>query len=402
MIRDLGLTKSNAELLTSRLKQWNLLDESVQIADQRKRHQAFSSFFTSQDGLCFCHNVTGLFQEIGIDCNPNEWRLFIDSSSRSLKAVLLHNGNKYPSLPLAHSVHLKEDYNSVKTLLAALKFDEYGWDVIGDFKMVSFLMGLQGGWTKFPCYLCLWDSRDKKAHYHKRDWPQRTEFNVGSKNVKWEPLMDPRKVLMPPLHIKLGLMKQFVTALDKESVAFKYLQGFFPKLSEAKVKAGVFVGPQIKRIMECKDFSKMLSRTEKAVWNSFVAVVRGFLGNNKAENYVELVETLVNNYSKMGCRMSLKVHILDAHLDKFKENIGAYSEEQGERFHQDILDFERRYQGQYNENMTGDYIWGLHRESALLYNRKSLKRRISKFRVVNFCIILVLIHVALESFCGFL
>ena len=36
----------------------------------------------------------------------------------------------------------------------------------------------------------------------------------------------------------------------------------------------------------------------------------------------------------MGCRMSLKVHILDAHLDKFKENMGAYSEEQGERFHQ--------------------------------------------------------------------
>ncbi|XP_058879386.1 uncharacterized protein LOC131736994 [Acipenser ruthenus] len=90
LIRDLGLTKSNAELLTSRLKQWNLLDESVQVADQRKRHQPFSSFFTCQDGLCFCHNVTSLFEAIGITCNQNEWRLFIDSSSRSLKAVLLH------------------------------------------------------------------------------------------------------------------------------------------------------------------------------------------------------------------------------------------------------------------------------------------------------------------------
>ncbi|KAM5148081.1 uncharacterized protein ACMZJ9_011741 [Mantella aurantiaca] len=37
LIRDLGLTKSNAELLTSRLKQWNLLDESVQIDDQEDR-----------------------------------------------------------------------------------------------------------------------------------------------------------------------------------------------------------------------------------------------------------------------------------------------------------------------------------------------------------------------------
>ncbi|MGH0179042.1 UNVERIFIED_CONTAM: hypothetical protein FKN15_002173 [Acipenser sinensis] len=178
---------------------------------------------------------------------------------------------------------------------------------------------------------------------------------------------------MPPLHIKLGLMKQFVRALDKESAAFKYLQDFFPKLPEAKVKAGVFVGPQIKKILECNEFPKKLTSKEKAAWNSFVAVVRGFLGNHKAENYVELVENLVKNYGTMGCRMSLKVHILDAHLDKFKENMRAYSEEQGERFHQDILDFERRYQGQYNENMMGDYIWGLIRESDLQYNRKSRK-----------------------------
>jgi hypothetical protein len=53
---------------------------------------------------------------------------------------------------------------------------------------------------------------------------------------------------MPPLHIKLGLMKQFVTALDKKKAAFKFIQNFFPQLSEAKVKAGVFVGSQIKKI----------------------------------------------------------------------------------------------------------------------------------------------------------
>ncbi|KAL6467649.1 hypothetical protein MHYP_G00233260 [Metynnis hypsauchen] len=157
LIRDLGLTKSNAELLTSRLKQWNLLDESVQVTAQRKHHQVFSTFFSHQDGLCFCNNVAGLFEAIGITCNPNEWRLFIDSSCKSLKAMLLHNGNKYPSLPVAHSVHLKEEYTSVKMLLGALKYDEYGWEVIGDFKMVSFLMGLQGGFTKYPCFICLWD-----------------------------------------------------------------------------------------------------------------------------------------------------------------------------------------------------------------------------------------------------
>ena len=76
LIRDLGLTKSNAELLTSSLKQWNLLDESVQVTDQIKRHQTFSSFFSRQDGLYFCNNVAGLFEAIGISCNPREWRLY--------------------------------------------------------------------------------------------------------------------------------------------------------------------------------------------------------------------------------------------------------------------------------------------------------------------------------------
>ena len=55
--------------------------------------------------------------------------------------------------------------------------------------------------------------------------------------------------------------------------------------------------------------------------------------------------------------MSLKVHILDSHLDKFKENRGGCSEEQGECFH--------RYQGQYHKNMMGDYIWGLIQENDL-------------------------------------
>src|SRR6218665_297222 len=96
--------------------------------------------------------------------------------------------------------------------------------------MVLFLMGLQGGFRIFPCFLCLWDSCGTKAHCNRDDWLQRTKFSIGQSNVKWEPLIEPQKVLMPPLHIKLGLIKQFVTALDKESAAFKYLQDLFQKL----------------------------------------------------------------------------------------------------------------------------------------------------------------------------
>ncbi len=70
----------------------------------------------------------------------------------------------------------------------------------------------------------------------------------------------------------------------------------------------------------------------------------------------------MKTYKSMGCRMSLKLHVLHWDLDVFKAHMGAYSEEQGERFHQDLHFFERRYQGQYNERILGDYVWGLIRE----------------------------------------
>jgi hypothetical protein len=48
---------------------------------------------------------------------PDQWLLFTDSSKLSWKAVLLHNGNKLPSIPLTHAVHMKETYASIQGLL---------------------------------------------------------------------------------------------------------------------------------------------------------------------------------------------------------------------------------------------------------------------------------------------
>ena len=89
-----------------------------------------------------------------MDHSPEEWRLFIDSSTRSrLKAVMPHNGNRFPSIPVAHSVHfLNEDYKNVKLLLEKINYYSYKWDVCVDFKMLGFLLGLQGGFTKYSCF----------------------------------------------------------------------------------------------------------------------------------------------------------------------------------------------------------------------------------------------------------
>jgi hypothetical protein len=60
--------------------------------------------------------------------------------------------------------------------------------------------------------------------------------------------------------------------------------------------------------------------------------------------------------------MSLKVHFLDSHLDLFPENLGAVSDEHGERFHQDISTMEKRYQGTCSPSMLANYSWKLRRD----------------------------------------
>ena len=115
--RDLGLAK--AKILSCRLKMWDLLAPSCKISKPRKRHVTFANFCTmSSDSdhpsFCYCVDIQGLFQEIGIVYSASDWRLFIDSSKQSLKAVLLRNGNLYPSIVIAHSVRMKEDRESAK------------------------------------------------------------------------------------------------------------------------------------------------------------------------------------------------------------------------------------------------------------------------------------------------
>ena len=60
----------------------------------------------------------------------------------------------YPSIPIAHSVQMKEDCESVKILplLKLIQFNDHNSDVCGDFKMIAFLLGLQGDHTKHSCF----------------------------------------------------------------------------------------------------------------------------------------------------------------------------------------------------------------------------------------------------------
>ena len=97
--------------------------------------------------------------------------------------------------------------------------------------------------------MCLWNSRDDINHFSKVQWEVREALTAGRFNVKHVPLADLKNLLLPPLHIKLGLMKCFVRAMDHQGSGFKYLkENFGSYKSDAKLTAGIFIGLEIRKL----------------------------------------------------------------------------------------------------------------------------------------------------------
>jgi hypothetical protein len=79
-VRDLELPKGKAELLASRLQQWNLLDDNVKVSAFRSRQKRLAQFFKKEGNLIACNDLDGPMTALNITHKPEEWRLFIDSS----------------------------------------------------------------------------------------------------------------------------------------------------------------------------------------------------------------------------------------------------------------------------------------------------------------------------------
>ncbi|GBN53607.1 hypothetical protein AVEN_167002-1 [Araneus ventricosus] len=141
----------------------------------------------------------------------------------------------------------------------------------------------------------------------KKSTTTKRQFLIPSvKNVKNEPLVASEKIILPPLHIKLGLMKNFVKAMDCGESGFQYLSLKFPKVSETKIKEVIFVGPQFRQLMKDPVFESKLTKKEAAAgitafvasnpitpiiqvqeaaaWTLFKESEENFFENHKAEN----------------------------------------------------------------------------------------------------------------------
>ena len=99
---------------------------------------------------------------------------------------------------------------------------------------------------------------------------------------------------------------------------------------------------------------------ELHAWTSFVDEVKNFFVNRRTKNYKELVEKLLKSLQDIGANMSIKVHFL--HPDNFPDDCDDVSDEQRERFHQDIKTMEERYQERLDKRMMANYCWSIKRD----------------------------------------
>ncbi|GBM53875.1 hypothetical protein AVEN_46981-1 [Araneus ventricosus] len=77
------------------------------------------------------------------------------------------------------AVRMKETYETLKHMLSSIEYSKHSWHICADLKVIAVLVGLQAGYTKFFCFLCQWDSKDRKKALHQEGVAQAAVPHTG-------------------------------------------------------------------------------------------------------------------------------------------------------------------------------------------------------------------------------
>ena len=109
------------------------------------------------------------------------------------------------------------------------------WNVCGNFKIPTWTTG----WLyKVFLFTCLWDSTVEVEHYHRRDWPFKSELPPGTHNV---------------LVFTQYSKRENTTSLTAHT-AWAYEPIY--ESTRPKVRGGILIGPQIRQILASEEFEK--------------------------------------------------------------------------------------------------------------------------------------------------
>lgn len=418
--RDLKLGVNDSELEGSRLRESGALEQTVKSVLYRVESVEWYSKFANKKVVLkikksnknndqesddqeenepaevgkeyivtYLKDLAGMFSLFELPHITDDWRLFLDGSSNSLKAVLIHNDNLRPSVPLAYVEKMPETYESMEKILKLIEYNKYEWWIIVDFKLVNILSGHMAASCKYPCIYCEFEPRSDDPY--KKDWEKRSPYNPSTPaserhSATKKPLVPKEKILLPPLHIKIGLVTQLCKKLYKNNTTYQAeIPNIIKEVSTAKHKGGVYNGPQIRTLFsKSRQLKQILTADEYHAFNCLKIVCESFLGNYRHPNYKQFIENLMESYKNLDISVTIKMHSLISHLDKFKD-CGKFSDEQGERFHQDIMGIEKDYKGKDMVKGLGRYCWSLIRESDPQAHKRqsSYDKKMKYFQVTN-------------------
>jgi len=130
-------------------------------------------------------------------------------------------------------------------------------------------------------------------------------------NIQHPALVEVGKILLPPLHIKLGLMKNFVKAMDRTSLKLSDTCMKNPiDSAKQRLKRGLCEYSHYSRALQTSKFkddrlNNLLQGDVTLARTAFRICPTNFFGDLRAENYKELLEDMLVQYHKFGCNMPL-------------------------------------------------------------------------------------------------
>ena len=165
LTRHINHSKKSAHMLDSRLKEKQLLAQGVLFYWYRDHERELWQFFTFQDksSLVYRNNIAGLIKSIGFNrwidqwasIDATEWRFLLTYPAAISKQLFYVMGIVF------HQSLLGIQYKWKKLIIAWIIYclPLHKWLICGDLKVIGLVLGLQGGYSKFPCFLSHWDSR---------------------------------------------------------------------------------------------------------------------------------------------------------------------------------------------------------------------------------------------------
>ena len=74
-------------------------------------------------------------------------------------------------------------------MIDLLKYYKRNRTICVRLKMVNLLLGQQRGFTNYPCYLCMWDSRAREKYWNHKEWPIGETLKAGMTNIVNDPIV---------------------------------------------------------------------------------------------------------------------------------------------------------------------------------------------------------------------